>query len=168
MFRYFGYSTEQRRSKSASLLLFSPEMWGGAKNGYLHVKCVPGLEKLVCEELRALRISSIYNHGTGLVVGKRVNTRQVYLAHTMLRTASRILVPACTFPARSFAELEKAVVRLRDEHLAPFLADDVKMNLRVKSAPNSPLFHTKVRGACEPATGERCVMAVSVCMHKCL
>jgi 23S rRNA G2445 N2-methylase RlmL len=110
----------------------------------MHVKCVPGLEKLVCDELRTLRISSIYNHGTGLVVGKRVNTRQVYLANTTLRTASRILIPACTFKASSFVELERAVVRLREEHISPFIREGCKLNMHVKCAPNSPLWHTKV------------------------
>lgn len=107
------------------------------------VRCVPGLERIVQSELRALRVpSTLISAGTLLASG--VTTRQLYASNALLRCASRILVPAATFVARSFSDLELAIKRIkRDDVLLPsMLIPGARLKIRVKVAAGSPLFHS--------------------------
>jgi len=107
------------------------------------VRCVPGLERVVMTELRALSVSSrLVSPGT--VFARSVSNRELYASNALMRTASRILVPACSFTARTFPELELAVKRLkREEPLSTMLIPGAELSIRVRAGASAPLFHTK-------------------------
>ena len=77
------------------------------------VRTLPGLEACVQSELSALKIAPGASPTGGQVVVQDVTARQLYMATTLMRCASRVLVPIVRFRAASFAELERAVKRLR-------------------------------------------------------
>jgi putative N6-adenine-specific DNA methylase len=67
-------------------------------------QCLPGLEQLVVEELRALGVHP--DKPTTGGVPFPATTRQLYAANLHLRCASRILLRVTKEPVRTFAELE--------------------------------------------------------------
>lgn len=107
------------------------------------VRCVPGLESIVQQELRALSVASSFT-SPGTVFAKHVSAKELYASNALLRCATRILVPACSFVARSFADLELACKRLarEDALLSSLLVPGARLRVRVQAAANSPLFHT--------------------------
>jgi 23S rRNA G2445 N2-methylase RlmL len=78
------------------------------------------------------------------VFAKHVSSKELYASNALLRCATRILVPACSFTARSFSDLELACKRMarEDALLSSFLVPGARLRVRVHAAANSPLFHT--------------------------
>jgi len=68
-------------------------------------QCLPGLELLVADELRAIGIRP--DKPTNGGVPFAATTRQVYAANLHSRCASRILLRVTKVPVRTFAELEE-------------------------------------------------------------
>ena len=103
------------------------------------VRCVPGLEGHVQEELRVLGVTARPTSFAGTVVALKVTDRQLYAANALLRCASRILVPACSFAATSLAELELAAKGLRSQHatLEGMLIPGARLKMSVKATPRS-------------------------------
>jgi putative N6-adenine-specific DNA methylase len=95
----------------------------------------PGLEPLCAAELHELGIGGAVEQGG---VGWRGDLRSLYHANVALRTASRVIVRAGAFRARTFAELERrsAAVPWRQ-----FLQPGSGAALRVTSR-KSKLYHT--------------------------
>jgi putative N6-adenine-specific DNA methylase len=98
--------------------------------------CPPGLEPLLADELRSLSLRpSREIHGG---VPFRATDRELYLANAWTRLATRIVVRAGTFVARSFADLER---RGADLPWPAFLAPGISPVFRVSST-GSTLYHT--------------------------
>lgn len=100
------------------------------------VVCAPGLEEIVGGEVDDLGIAH-RPAGTG-ALSARMTDRQLYLANAGLGCATRVLVDAGSFTARSFAVLEKGIA---DLDLGAWLAPDVPVRFRVSSR-RSKLVHT--------------------------
>jgi len=121
------------------------------------VVCIPGLESIVGGELDALGVVH-RPAGTGALAA-RMTDRQLYLANAALGCATRVLVDAGSFTARSFPALERG---LADLDLGPWWTPEVPLRLRVTSR-RSKLVHTgaveervrRVLGASDPAPGPR-------------
>lgn len=98
--------------------------------------CPPGLEQLLTDEWRELRLrpGSPVNGG----VPFRATDRELYLANTWSRLATRVIVRMGTFVARSFADLERRAVELP---WAAYLPSHMTPVFRV-SAVKSKLYHT--------------------------
>jgi putative N6-adenine-specific DNA methylase len=94
----------------------------------------PGLERIVSGELAALGIEVNAEPGGVAWTG---STRDLYAANLHLRTASRVLVRAARFRARSFIELERHARRV---NWTPFLEPGAPVRLRVTSR-KSRLYH---------------------------
>jgi putative N6-adenine-specific DNA methylase len=71
----------------------------------LIVVCAPGLETLCAAEVAALGVRGIEVEPGGITFA--ATTRQLYTANMQLRMASRVLVRLASFPAESFAVLDK-------------------------------------------------------------
>jgi putative N6-adenine-specific DNA methylase len=97
--------------------------------------CTPGLEQLLDGELRRLGIRG--RTGTG-GVAFRATTRELYAANLWSRVATRFVVRAARFEARSFAELERAA---RGVDWASWLGPGTRPVFRVSSR-SSRLYHT--------------------------
>ncbi|MDH3707276.1 MAG: RNA methyltransferase [Acidimicrobiia bacterium] len=101
----------------------------------LFVQCLPGLERLVESELRAL----------GLRTGRRMRggveadatTRQLYMVNRESRLATRVLLRLDRFDADSFPALERGIARI---DWAPFF-DRQRVVVRASST-RSALYHT--------------------------
>lgn len=100
------------------------------------VVCLPGLEGVVADELDRLGIVS-RPAGTGALAA-RMTDRQLYLANVSLGAATRVLVEAGSFSARSFPVLED---RIGEVDLEPWLAPGVPVRFRITSH-RSRLVHT--------------------------
>ena len=98
--------------------------------------CPPGLEPLLADELRSLSLRPAKEIHGG--VPFRATDRELYLANAWTRLATRIVVRAGTFVARSFADLER---RAADLPWPAFLAAGITPVFRVTST-GSTLYHT--------------------------
>jgi len=97
--------------------------------------CPPGVEALCAAELTALGVRAVRPGRGGVTF--RPTVRQLYAANLWLRTATRVLLRIGSFPAPSFAALEREAAQL---DLEPWLGDRRPV-LRV-SASRSALYHT--------------------------
>jgi putative N6-adenine-specific DNA methylase len=95
----------------------------------------PGLEPLCAAELRVLGIGAEAEQGGA---GWRGDLRSLYRANLELRTASRVIVRAGAFRARTFPELERRSAALPWQQ---FLRPGGNAALRVTSR-KSKLYHT--------------------------
>lgn len=100
------------------------------------VVCAPGLERVLGDELAALRIRRrrIVHGG----IEATATARQLYAINVWSRTASRVLVRAARFRATSFSELER---RLASVDWSPWLSGQQRLVVRVSSGA-SKLHHT--------------------------
>jgi len=98
--------------------------------------CPPGLEQLVADEWRDLRLRP----GSPVTGGVpfRATDRELYLANVWSRLATRVIVRMGTFVARSFADLERRAAELP---WATYLPSDITPVFRV-TAVKSKLYHT--------------------------
>lgn len=99
--------------------------------------CTPGLEHLVDAELEALGVRRRRVVRGGVELGG-LRQRQLYAANLWLRCATRVLVRAGSFSARTFADLEAGAARI---DWARFVPPDTPISLRVTSH-RSRLHHT--------------------------
>lgn len=99
--------------------------------------CAPGLEALTARELDALDIEPLTVEPGGVTFD--ATPSQLYAANLQLRTASRVVVRAAQFRARTFQELERHAKRIpwRD-----FVPDRGLVSFRVTSK-KSKLYHQK-------------------------
>lgn len=102
------------------------------------VVCLPGLERLVVDELVALGVKGARPAGTG-TVNARLSERQLYLANLHLACATRVLVDVGTLTARSFSALEQRAAS--DLDLGPYRSAGRAVRLRITSH-RSQLHHT--------------------------
>jgi len=100
------------------------------------VACVPGLEEIVAGELDGLGIAS-RSAGPG-ALSARVTVRQLYLVNVATASATRVLIDAGMFAARSFSELEARAASL---DLGPWLETGRRVRFRI-TAHRSRLHHT--------------------------
>ncbi len=98
--------------------------------------CPPGLEELVADEWRDLRLRPGKPIHGG--VPFRATDRELYLANVWTRLATRVIVRLGTFVATSFAELESRAASLPWDH---YLRDGITPVFRVTAA-KSKLYHT--------------------------
>jgi putative N6-adenine-specific DNA methylase len=94
----------------------------------------PGLEPLAAAELASLGIAGVAEPGGVAFGGTR---EQMYAANLRLRTASRVVVRAAEFGARTFFELERHARRLPWER---WVRPGAPVRLRVTSK-KSKLYH---------------------------
>lgn len=113
---------------------------------HLFAVAAPGLEPLVHDELRALRIAARPEPGG---VAWEGTAEQLMEANLRLRTASRVLVRVAEFPAQAFYELERQARRVCWED---YVAPGATVRLRV-TARSSRLYHQR-------AVAERVLEAV--------
>lgn len=99
--------------------------------------CTPGLERLVDAELEALGVRRRRVVRGGVELGG-LRQRQLYATNLWLRCATRVLVRAGSFSARSFADLEAGAARI---DWARFVPPGAPVSLRVTSH-RSRLHHT--------------------------
>jgi putative N6-adenine-specific DNA methylase len=95
----------------------------------------PGLEDICAGELRQLGCAAAVEGGGAAWHG---DIRSLYRANLMCRTASRVVVRAGSFRARTFAELERHAARLP---WSRFIQHGTTVALRV-TARKSRLYHT--------------------------
>jgi putative N6-adenine-specific DNA methylase len=95
----------------------------------------PGLERVCAAELAAYGIAGVAEDGG---VSWRGELESLYRANLWSRTASRIIVRAGEFRARTFAELERHAAKLP---WARFIAEGAAVQLRV-TARKSKLYHS--------------------------
>jgi putative N6-adenine-specific DNA methylase len=95
----------------------------------------PGLERLVARELTALGISPSEVESGGVAFDATPSL--VYTANLQLRTASRVLARVATFPAKSFAELER---KARKVEWSTWVPESGAAHFRVTSR-KSKLYH---------------------------
>jgi putative N6-adenine-specific DNA methylase len=112
----------------------------------------PGIAPLVERELRALGIRPDVVGTEG--VSFRASQAQLYEANLWLRTATRVVVRVATFPAETFAELERRARRVAWGH---YIAAGTPVRLRV-TCRKSRLYHSdavaeRVAGAIRRAGG---------------
>jgi len=100
----------------------------------LFAVAAPGLEALCAAELRALGIAAAAEPGG---VAWEGGMDDVYRANLWLRTASRVVVRAATFRARSFIELERHGKKVPWER---WVARGRRVRIRVTSK-KSKLYH---------------------------
>ena len=100
----------------------------------LLVRCVPGLERCVLDELRGLRITKASPVASG-AIRARASLRQLYAANAYLRCASRVLVPVASFSARTHMELERQMNDCLPD-LDKYLPTGVPLAIRVHTARN--------------------------------
>ncbi|CAB4748548.1 MAG: class I SAM-dependent RNA methyltransferase [Actinobacteria bacterium] len=98
--------------------------------------CPPGLEELVADEWRELRLRPGKPIHGG--VPFRATDRELYLANVWTRLATRVIVRLGTFVAKSFAELEARAASLPWDL---YLTDGITPVFRVTAA-KSKLYHT--------------------------
>ena len=109
------------------------------------VRTQPGLEGCVRTELQALNVgtpgtTSVRDPPNGDVLVEGVTARDLYLACTFVRCASRIVVPIARFEAKSFAQLQEQITRRQNGQFAPWLVERVPLDVRVKTR-DSALWH---------------------------
>jgi putative N6-adenine-specific DNA methylase len=95
----------------------------------------PGLEQVCAAELAAYGIDGVAEDGG---VGWRGELESLYRVNLWSRTASRVIVRAGEFRARTFAELERRAAKLP---WARFIAEGAAVQLRV-TARKSKLYHS--------------------------
>ena len=95
----------------------------------------PGLEHLVARELTALGIAPGGVESGGVAFDATPSL--VYTANLQLRTASRVLARVATFPAKSFAELER---KARKVEWSTWVPEAGAVHFRVTSR-KSKLYH---------------------------
>ena len=98
--------------------------------------CVPGLEDLCADELRALGCRP-RPAGPG-TVDFSASARQLYAANVWLRTASRVLVRIATFRATDFPHLQDGAAGI---DWTPWIGDGMAPAFRV-TTNESKLYHT--------------------------
>ena len=98
----------------------------------------PGLAPLCAAELQKLGIAAAPDAAGAGVSWDSDDLRTVYRANLEVRTASRVVVRAGSFRARTFAELERRASKLPWRE---FLAPGAAVSLRVTSR-KSRLYHT--------------------------
>jgi len=96
----------------------------------------PGLEPLAERELRALGHGDAAAEAGGVAFA--ATRQELYRANLWLRTASRVIVRAAEFRARTFFELERQGARVPWEQ---FVGQEVGVRFRVTSR-KSRLYHT--------------------------
>lgn len=98
--------------------------------------CPPGLELFLADELRALKLRVTRTIHGG--VPFTATDRELYHANAWSRIATRVVVRAGTFVARSFADLERRAADLPwDRYVAPGITPVFRV-----SATKSALYHT--------------------------
>jgi putative N6-adenine-specific DNA methylase len=102
----------------------------------LFAAAAPGVAPIAAGELRGLGVEPLRVTSDGVEFEGDVAT--VRRANVELRTASRVLVRLGSFPARTFAELERHAARL---DWRAFVASGAPANFRV-TARKSRLYHT--------------------------
>jgi putative N6-adenine-specific DNA methylase len=108
-----------------------------ARRHHAFAVCTPGLEAVLQAELGAIGVRQPKTRRGGVEFS--ATTRQLYAANVGLRTATRVVVRASSFRARSFDELE------RDAASVPWdrwLTADRAVRFRVTSR-SSRLYHTE-------------------------
>jgi len=95
----------------------------------------PGLEPIAAEELRALNVNAVAELGGVAWTG---SASTLALANLWLRTASRVVVRAAEFNARTFRELERHARQIPWER---FVAAGAPVTLRV-TCKKSKLYHS--------------------------
>ena len=96
----------------------------------------PGLEALAAKELTALGLENVTVTDGGVTY--RATRRALYEANLHLRTASRIIVRAAEFAAKTFHELER---RARKVPWEAFVSPNLPVALRV-TCRKSRLYHS--------------------------
>ena len=108
--------------------------WPSHRPLELLVRCVPGLERCVLDELRGLRITKASPVAPG-AIRARASLRQLYAANAYLRCASRVLVPVASFSALTHRELERQINDVLPD-LDKYLPIGVPLAIRVRTARN--------------------------------
>src|SRR5688500_14975776 len=98
--------------------------------------CAPGLEPVLLDELRALRVAGARQEEGGVAFGG--GDRALQAANLHLRTASRVLVRVATFHADSFPELERRAEKVEGER---FVTKGPAVDFRV-TCRKSRLYHS--------------------------
>lgn len=135
--RTFAYSILERKGNTS----FRNNSSSGAiqdSKSNLFVSCLPGLEPLLSEELKTLRIP--HSRTTGGANLRDASVKQILKCHLYLGTASHVLLRCGrSFRARNFAELRRKVAKIPWNKWLN--KDSQIVEIRV-TANKSKLFHT--------------------------